>query len=131
MKRWTLAVAVALPTWAALMAPVPSEANELLQVTGYIDTNGTINVYDRDGQPLGKRSVGELPPPPVPVLEANEDRGLYRIQAGQDDVWVTKTVATLNHAANVLLPCQQVDLVATNPAGPISRGLSSSCGEGR
>lgn len=130
MKRWILAAAAALPAWTVLVHSGFPRAQEPLQITGYIDTAGKVNVYDRDGNPLGKRPVSELPPPPVQVLEANEDRGMYRIRIGQDEVWVTRTSARLNRSAGVLTTCQRAERVGANPPGPTSRGLSS-CLEGQ
>jgi hypothetical protein len=103
-------VLAALTIWTVLPLS-PLQAQETLQVVGYQGSNATVRVYDREGNQLGKWPIGDLPPPPVPVLEANEDRGLYRIATAQGDVWVSGTNARLNRTAGVLSVCQQAERV--------------------
>lgn len=132
MRQLAPALAAALAIWTVL-PPTPLRAQEALQVVGYQGTNATVRVYDREGNQLGKWPIGDLPSPPVPVLEANEDRGLYRIATGRGDVWVSGTNAKLSRTAGVLSVCQQaerVEGVRQTAKSHGSRSLSS-CPEGR
>lgn len=87
-----------------------------------------IELLDEQGKFQRELPANELPPPPLPVLQYNDNLEFVQVELANQKVWLDTQDLRLNQSKTVKLPCQKLPTsMTTDKQNNSTIGFGAGC----